>query len=1510
MRERFIGFKRLSGFITAVVFLLCFTLCYGSTVLAADDEVEFVNIRVEGISGNIALSAEKPYYINGESSARSSASNYNLYFDKSNQKIYLNGFKGRSLNFGDQDATVLYKTVTIDVKGTNTIGSEDNNRPLVSYGARSVIITSSTNGILNLKAGYYKNAKSGIHVGFGGGNTYDSNLTIKGNVIIDIDLDTPMDDEATYGSVGITAHNVYISDQASVDIDIDGISTRQNYCIQARKKTVSITTNKEISLKAYNPVKDYKSDHSFGIYINDTTNPEFILQNCPKLFIQSVGYYPDTMSKNVIGEEGIEGYKITNTGVDQQSYVSDLTTTIEQSKENITDVSVNAVKPVHGKKALLSNITVDKDAPYYIASEQPCYWLKASYGHEGTGDYFTDNSFEKDEYYDSVIYLRAKSGYTFDYTDYQSTINPKVNGITRSSVASGNGSTVFTAQTWKNNDVTYYVIHRTYKCEGLPLSGSTIGVNMSTGFIGSGYSVERSQVDVQYYDRDKFMVYKYWWEDASGNEVDTEGIFEGNRKYTCKAILQPINGYTFDGSGSTYNGQVAFNQEIDGVKVTRLNGNFPDYGLTNVEDYLLVSKDYLTGPEEIEKINIVMEKGSVGMPTSGYTAASSDVRIVNNAELSVTYAVASKKKMNYYEVIHELWEALFAGDEDRFNEITEEYGLQEVGDTFEEGLYYYPVISLRSMSGFKFKVDSDGNPDVNVLLNDEPDHVDAIDGLSSTSITVYLEPFLSISAPEITTSSLPDTRMGLYYNEDPDGLKIETNTIVKEWSIVSGSLPSGISLTSDGYIKGKAYGGTSGTYTFSVKVENDAGSSVKEMSMTVLPKVEITDVKINFDKIPIEGQYADKSFTFDVTPAEAKPYIKAEYELSFSAYNSSVISKVENGDEIIPGLYYISFYLIVDDDYQDAFEFKKPYSLSIPTLNYENDSFYLNSFYCMYSKIYYVNNGHTVDEIPFKYSECEIPGHEKYYKCLDCGKCFEDDQCITEAPEESFVIKPRGHYWEYTYVDKDKHSMICKNDHTHTGEGTHEWDDGFVSEYPTCTEAGVFRYTCNLCHGTKEEEISATGHEMGDWTSVDDEKHTRKCIHPGCTESEAEAHDYEVISTTPATEDSTGEIKYQCTVCGHEYVKELPKLDHTHDMTKTDRVEAKCETAGNIEYYTCSKCHKTFSDEGGVFEVSEDDIVIPATGHDYEVIYEEEATVTTDGKKVSKCNNCGDEVTEIIPKLPAPPTPTPTPTPEVTPTPTSDPGLTATPTPAQTTPSPETQPTEEPGTQPTPSAGPEESKPETPFSAGSTEDELDKAIAALPDDNDPAGTEFAGLQAKVTKVTKNSIKLSWKKISGADGYIIYANKCGKKNKYEKLTTVKKNSITIKKVAGKKLKKGTYYKFLIVSVDSGKKVLSTSKTIHVATTGGKNCNDKKVTTKAKGGKVALKVGKTFKLKAKAVPEKKKKKVARHRKVAYESTDESVATVSAKGVITAKKKGTCYVYAYAQNGVAAKIKVTVR
>ena len=48
---------------------------------------------------------------------------------------------------------------------------------------------------------------------------------------------------------------------------------------------------------------------------------------------------------------------------------------------------------------------------------------------------------------------------------------------------------------------------------------------------------------------------------------------------------------------------------------------------------------------------------------------------------------------------------------------------------------------------------------------------------------------------------------------------------------------------------------------------------------------------------------------------------------------------------------------------------------------------------------------------------------------------------------------------------------------------------------------------------------------------------------------------------------------------------------------------------------------------------------------------------------------------------------------------------------------------------------------------------------------------------------------------------------------------------------------------------------------------------------------------------------------HRKICYSSSNPDIATIDKNGLIKAKRKGKCSVYAYAQNGVYKEVKVTV-
>ena len=110
------------------------------------------------------------------------------------------------------------------------------------------------------------------------------------------------------------------------------------------------------------------------------------------------------------------------------------------------------------------------------------------------------------------------------------------------------------------------------------------------------------------------------------------------------------------------------------------------------------------------------------------------------------------------------------------------------------------------------------------------------------------------------------------------------------------------------------------------------------------------------------------------------------------------------------------------------------------------------------------------------------------------------------------------------------------------------------------------------------------------------------------------------------------------------------------------------------------------------------------------------------------------------------------------------------------------------------------------------------------------------------------------------------------------------------------------------VNGSQKILASSKTIHVATSGGKVGNYKAVRVNKKA--VKLKKGKTFRIKAKQVPESRKRKVRKHRAVSFESSNPAVAVVSKSGKVKGKRRGACYIYVYSQSGTFAKVKTKVK
>lgn len=189
------------------------------------------------------------------------------------------------------------------------------------------------------------------------------------------------------------------------------------------------------------------------------------------------------------------------------------------------------------------------------------------------------------------------------------------------------------------------------------------------------------------------------------------------------------------------------------------------------------------------------------------------------------------------------------------------------------------------------------------------------------------------------------------------------------------------------------------------------------------------------------------------------------------------------------------------------------------------------------------------------------------------------------------------------------------------------------------------------------------------------------------------------------------------------------------------------------------------------------------------------------------------------------------------------------------------------------------------------------------------------LSSKFSITTGKTIKVTWGKVAKADGYDVYMAYC-KKGKYTVVKSVKAAktlSVTINKLNKKAVNQKDNVKCYVVAykkVDGKKVTIGKSITGHAV--GKKNTivtDVKKIQTKKSA--YSLKKGKTAKIKATIVKKNNKLPLFGHTaKFRYDTSNKKVATVSKYGKITAKGKGTCYVYIYAVNGCAKKVKVTVK
>ena len=296
---------------------------------------------------------------------------------------------------------------------------------------------------------------------------------------------------------------------------------------------------------------------------------------------------------------------------------------------------------------------------------------------------------------------------------------------------------------------------------------------------------------------------------------------------------------------------------------------------------------------------------------------------------------------------------------------------------------------------------------------------------------------------------------------------------------------------------------------------------------------------------------------------------------------------------------------------------------------------------------------HKLQKVNAKAATCTDEGNIEYYKCSECGLCFKTSDGAESLTEDETKIAKKDHEGAepVVYTWNEKHTTCTAVIKCKYCSKVMYKAEGIISSKMTkeanCTEEGEITYTAAFKKGsaykdqTEKVTVAALGHvepeDDGDCTTAvickrcnavlvevkehnwsdswtkDASGHWHACQNDGCTQKKDEA------AHTPNISMPTDDTDQKCTVC--EYII-APKGSHEHTLQKIEATEATCTTPGNKEYYKCETCGHFFADAAATKEVTEGDMTIPASGHDYaNLVYtwSEDYTTCT---AVQKCNNC------------------------------------------------------------------------------------------------------------------------------------------------------------------------------------------------------------------------------------------------------------------------------------------------
>lgn len=299
---------------------------------------------------------------------------------------------------------------------------------------------------------------------------------------------------------------------------------------------------------------------------------------------------------------------------------------------------------------------------------------------------------------------------------------------------------------------------------------------------------------------------------------------------------------------------------------------------------------------------------------------------------------------------------------------------------------------------------------------------------------------------------------------------------------------------------------------------------------------------------------------------------------------------------------------------------------------------------------------------------CETDGYIRDY-CKVCGEDIHKE-----------ILKALGHQYdvveriEATCENKGYTKSVCAN----CGDTQEITEEKLVHELvlkhstePTCSKEGYQYFVCShkKCNYKEEITIEKLPHVCGDWVSLNDTVHKRKCDECGHTEIVKHEWDKsEVI--TEASHSAAGEKLLTCTTCGETKTEVIPQIPHSfgewaesgtghvrsclcgaeeyaeHTWTETEHVDATCTENGK-KVYVCDDCRASKTESipatGHSFgkwtadgdehkRVCEICDTTEALAHSWNLTEHVDATCAKEGKDVYTCSTCQAEKNDVLPK--------------------------------------------------------------------------------------------------------------------------------------------------------------------------------------------------------------------------------------------------------------------------------------